>query len=774
MTYQGKTYITFLVAALMIVTLTACNDSADDFLVLKNSTEIRWTAYGIPHIRANNYIDLGEGLGYVMAKDRACNILEGVITSASQRARVFGAGSEDANINSDFAHLHLNTYSRATESFDSLPQRIQDMMEGYAKGFNFGLSKHDIKSQGCEHFSKPITPIDVYALNISISYWGFIGDFINKIGTADGVVTTTEAATRRNSSTQTRKSLGSNGWALGRDMAERGKSLLLSNTHLPHTLQFQWYEAHLTIPSELNVYGGFLPGFVTPVIGFNERFAWTHTWSDAIAGSFYVLTIPSEDEAVLSYEYEGQLRSLQRSNYQIQVKQADGSLASLSRTLFKSHYGPIVEFRDNKTAIAAKDAPSIAANIAEYWFSLAQAESVEQAVSLNEKGFRTGSQNILMVDDDGHTFYADMSTVPQFSDEAWSSIYTDPARFNDDAFGFVLDGSDDIFEWASMIPFEGTPKRYSTSYVQNANDSAWLANLDEPIESYSLQYGEVGHEQSARTRHSLALLETLKAKRNGVNLDDLASAMNDYSLFLANDVKENLVRRCRAYPSVNLLNNAIDISQACDVLDNWDGKASIDSKGTHIFREYAMNALVGRLRFGCDGNCWKVPFDPSDPVTTPSGLPEVTDSQTDLHLLALAQAVMAIESANLELEATLGSIQTLSKGRESIPIAGGYGNITGSFSTVSGSGPSEFSFTGLSPRGYEVKGGDGFILLLEFTEIGVRAKSRMLYSQSNATSSEHFFDQAKLVNDSEFKTVLFTESEIKSNDKVQLEVIKIP
>ncbi len=762
-----------LLFTLTTLMLSGCSESnADKPIPIKQgTTNIQWTSYGIPHISAKNYTDLGEGLGYVMAQNRLCNILEGIVTAKGTRAKYFGAGIEDSNINSDFAYLHLRTYERAQDDFSSLPSSVQDMMMGYAKGFNHWLKNNNDDNQGCSSLKQNITHFDMYALNLSIDYWGFIGDYISQIGSAS--MENFEEISAESFSTKLKNKMkGSNGWAIGKSLSSSGKGMLLSNTHLNHSGRFQWYEAHLTIPDELNVYGGFLPGFITPALGFNDSFAWTHTWSASLPGTFYYLVRPDESD-LSQYIYDGQTRHLESFEYSIEVKQSDDSSINLSRVLFNSHYGPVVGLDELARVVVARDAPSIDSNIAEYWMKLAKSKDVEEAVSLNESGFRTGSQNIIMADDKGRAFYGDMSAVPAISTSAWQEIYTNPERYQSDVFDIILDGSNPIFDWQELVVFDNIPKRYSDEYVQNANESAWLANISQPIIDFSVLYGEIDYQQSPRTRLSLKMLESLKAAAKKVTMADLELAMGDKSLFLAELTKNDLVQRCTEIPQLSVDGQTVDLTQACDVLRNWNMKAELNSVGAIIFREYAMNLQVLNSTFGCEQTCWQTPFDPLTPIATPTGLPQILDPNTDRHLISLATAVESLEQAGIDLNAELGAIQKLVKGDKSIPIAGGYGDVTGSFSTVSVEANSVYSFSGLNEDGYSIDSGDGFVFLSEFNDKGIKAKSILLYSQANAPDSPHYFDQAALVEQAKYKDVRFTPREINEDPNLTLEVLSI-
>jgi acyl-homoserine-lactone acylase len=59
--------------------------------------EIRTTAYGVPHIVADDYGSVGFGMGWAHARDHLCTLADQIVKVRSERARYFGRGEQDAN-----------------------------------------------------------------------------------------------------------------------------------------------------------------------------------------------------------------------------------------------------------------------------------------------------------------------------------------------------------------------------------------------------------------------------------------------------------------------------------------------------------------------------------------------------------------------------------------------------------------------------------------------------------------------------------------------------
>ena len=76
-------------------------DVADNVanLDLQDTVQIRWTDYGIPHVRANSWEGLGYGFAHAFATNTICVLAREFITVRGEQAKYFGATEE--NINQD-------------------------------------------------------------------------------------------------------------------------------------------------------------------------------------------------------------------------------------------------------------------------------------------------------------------------------------------------------------------------------------------------------------------------------------------------------------------------------------------------------------------------------------------------------------------------------------------------------------------------------------------------------------------------------------------------
>ncbi|MDH3707735.1 MAG: penicillin acylase family protein, partial [Acidimicrobiia bacterium] len=257
------------------------------------------TEHNVPHISAADMGSLGFGYGYAFAEDHACTLADIVLTGRSERARFFG---ED-ELPSDVVYGALGTYERASADFDAYDDDIKDTIRGYAAGYNAYLDETGADNvPGWCAGEEWVRPIDEY--DLAAYYRVVIGrasieptiDFIYSAeppGSADGGDPTT--TTSLDDLVPETTTAGSNAWGIGPDRTADGTTMLVGNPHFPWQGALRFYEVHLTVPGELDVYGASLLGTPAVLIGFTEGVAWSHTVSAGSRFTAYTLDLVEGD-----------------------------------------------------------------------------------------------------------------------------------------------------------------------------------------------------------------------------------------------------------------------------------------------------------------------------------------------------------------------------------------------------------------------------------------------------------------------------------------------
>jgi acyl-homoserine-lactone acylase len=817
---------------------------------------IKRTTQLVPHIEADSIADLAFGQGWVSAEDHACTLADQVVKVRSERARYHGTGEDDANLNSDLAYLAMGLYERARTAFDEQPADVQDLFTGFAEGYNLYLETTKPRNLDgwCagEPWVKKVSAVDVYAYGKSVMILAGGGQLLDFIATAtppgapaDQLTTLEDEATEPSTSDETEgdsnedsttttsngdsdatttdpdsttttseesalsafdaTETGSNGWAIGGDRAAAGHGMLVANPHFPWEGELRFWESHLIIPDELNVYGAQLLGLPGIGIGFNANVGWTHTVSAGDRLTPYTLDLVPGDP--ISYLYDGEPVQMEAKERKVRVLQDDGTMAELRRTLYTSQYGPIINFpgvgwSDTQT-LTYRDANIDNDVFAEQYLAMANAESLDALIESQKDLTGIPFFNTIAVGADGDAWYADTAATPNLSQEALDayaeSLTSDPLVAAAAEQGFpLLDGSNSLFEWVEedgarspgLVPFDGMPQLTRRDYVFNANDSYWLANDEELIEGdFTPFMGDANTARSTRTRQNAVVLSDTAAdgpagEDGKFDLDELKEAILANQGFTADSLLADVLARCDGVDAVDLpaLTAAdgtvslpaatIDPTAACDVLDNWDGLYNLDSVGAHIWRE--LMSQYPAEAFEDAGELWAEPFDAADPVGTPSGLAPPPDGGDPL-MVNLARAVQTIEAAGWPLDAPLGEIQYADRAGERVPIHGGtfFDGITNIVAHSSFSTSTEPATDRATPAtensqlttdGYLVNTGTSFLMALEYTEKGPKAGIFLTYGETGDPERNAFVTATQRFSDKAWRSALFSPKAVEKAD----------
>lgn len=140
---------------------------------------------------------------------------------------------------------------------------------------------------------------------------------------------------------------GSNSWAVGPGRSESGHAILAGDPHLGLSLPSIWYEAHLVVPGELDVYGVTLAGVPAVVIGFNRDVAWTFTNTGADVMDLYLERV-DDDASPRRYFLDGQWQPLEARVERFLGP--DGRLLAVD-TVRSTHRGPLLDFGDGPASL---------------------------------------------------------------------------------------------------------------------------------------------------------------------------------------------------------------------------------------------------------------------------------------------------------------------------------------------------------------------------------------------------------------------------------------
>ena len=749
---------------------------------------IRRTSYGVAHIDARDIGSLGFGDGYAQAEDHLCSIADQVVRVRGERSKYFGAGRANEHLASDVTAKALDLTGAGAREIERQSKEIRDWLNGWVAGYNRYLAvtgTHKVPGwcRGAD-WVFPITLSDLAGYQRLLALVS--AQYAQVIATAAPPSGDKPAQTGSLAPVPEIETGASNGWALGRDKTESGRGMLVANPHYPWVGSNRFWEKHLTIPGYIDVYGVSLIGMPGVAIGFNKDLGWTHTVSAGKRVVFYSLDLVPGKPTV--YRYGAGERAMTAKKVSVAVKQSGGSQKMVEREVWFSHHGPIVNMPgigwSAQRAIAILDANQNSEGRLGQHTAMGRARNLREFQDAHAKYQGTMWVNTIAATKEGTAFYVDMSATPKLSAEALAEW---EKRRESDALtrrmyqqgNVLLDGSDPRFEPQNdpaarapgTVPYKDVPKLERTDYVFNANDSFWIANSHAKIEGpYSPLHGEQRTPRSLRTRNNdLTLRGAAK-----FSLDKMADAILGNRSLAGELIRDELVGRCRKEPSVIIDGQPVELKPACDALAAWDLRNDLESRGAVLFKEF-----MGRYEpqdLARKGRLWAVDFDPADPTGTPNTL-----APGPLALDNLARAMLLIQSRGLAPDVKLGDVQYADKAGRRIPIHGGDGAYDGLMNMQRNSRntttlepmdnpPQVKGSRFLTEKGYPVVHGSSFLMALEYTDQGPRAKAFLTYGQSGDPASPHFTDQTELFSKKQWRPILFREADIKADVKREYRV----
>jgi acyl-homoserine-lactone acylase len=524
--------------------------------------------------------------------------------------------------------------------------------------------------------------------------------------------------------------------------------MLLGNPHFPWVGSERFFQSQITIPGKMNASGASLLGVPIILIGHNRNLAWSHTVSTAFRFvPFRETLVPGNPRA---YYVDGEPRQMDATTVTVQVREPDGSLRPVTRTLYRTIHGPVVNSLQGQplfpwtedTAYTMHDANATNFRFLNHFFNASRAQSVDGMLRVLRKTQGVPWVNTIAADTQGKALYADISVVPNVPDEKVTECNTPGiGELAHASLGLpVLDGSRSECDLrpgpgsagTDNMPPSRMPFMVRTDYAMNANDSYWLSNTRQPLEGFDRIIGTERTARSLRTRLGLIMIDRRLAGTDGREGRRFTLRQLKHTIYgnreLSGELwRGELVDYCRANPTMNGNSGPVDVSEACEVLARWDLRVNADSRGALLWRRF-----VNRL--GTGPGTFDVPFDPDDPVNTPRGL---NTDNPDVEW-ALATAVSDLEGAGIPLDAPLGETQYVTRNGERIPIHGGPGAL-GTFNVIS---TSWRSGEGLS----EPTHGSSFIIAASMNgKKCPKVKTILTYSQA-ATNPEspHYADQTRV------------------------------
>ena len=785
-----------LSALTLALVLVGCS-SDDDDPVPEFAATIRTTAYGVPHVLANDFKGAGYGYGYAFAQQNVCLYAEELVTLRGERAQYFGAaggylgqlGTISGNVDSDFFYKLLLTKAQADRVRANSSQAAQDIVVGFAAGYNRYLADTGVANLPAEcknaEWVKPMSEDEAFLRLTQAAMAGSSMAFINSIGNAGppgpvavGAVKPAKrtklpsaaelAASPTVAAMQNLRdhTIGSNGFGLGRDVTQSGKGIVMGNPHFPWWGALRLHQVHITVPNEkYDVMGATLLGVPLPLIGFNGSLGWTHTFSTD--NRFTLRYLALDPASPTRYMKDGVSKPMTAVPLSISAKGADGKLTTLSRTLYTTEFGPMIKDSifawSAGSAFAIQDANYSNYKLIDQVILNGKATSVDGL--LQAAGTHTAMPwvNTMAADKNGDALYFNFSVAAKVANAQLDACVPGAesgAPFKDlmASTGLVvMTGTTAACDWSGSIGASDRPYIKRSDYIVNANDSHWWSTARAFLSGYpriiATGPDAEGSPQGERTRTGHAIVRDRLASADGLtgNRFTVANLQQIYQksrFFKAEKWLPGFVDACLSSASASAA-----AKDACTVLKAWDKAHAPLSSGAPLF--YELYAALGELK---GPSWWSVPFQPGDPLETPRGHAGTAEALAKLETLV---ATTQFDSP-AKRRARPADVQVLSRPEGALSIPGGrytFNNWRGQKTQVA---PGSFIYTG-DPKTNAGAYGNSYMQFVTWDDAGPVAEGILTYSQSSNPAHTNFSDQTRKYAAGEWVKLPYTEAQIKAD-----------
>lgn len=779
--------------------------------------EIRRTTMGVPHIKADDWGGLGYGYGYAQAQDNLCTLADAFLTYRGERSQYFGADTPLAypstlgsrvmpkNIESDFFHRHVLSADALKKMINAQPDEVKKLVEGFAAGYNRYL--RGLKADGSAHAAcrdtwvQPITADDIYRRMYQINFAGGYIPFLNQIAAATAPVVSAKVSARagkQQSALQIaalnipsfdmqvggKGGVGSNMIGFGTSGTGDSSPLLFGNPHWYMRGPDRWYQAQLTIPGKLDVSGASFLGVPVIQIGFNDKIAWSHTVSTARRFGLYELKLASGDPT--TYLRDGKAVKMQAHAITVNVKQGDGTMGTVTRTLYMSEYGPLINQWDQSAAFTIRDINADNFRLYRNWLRWGQAKTLDEFTAIQREESAIPWVNTVAVGrGSAKAWYADIGAVPnvsaqQIADCSSASPVGAVLRAAL-APAPVFDGSRSTCDWQTdadsvqqgAIGPSRMPSLMREDYVANMNNSYWLANPQEPLTGFAPIFGtnETGFTTRARLGFLMAQARidgTDGYAGKGATAATVKQMVLNSRSYTAERFKARALELVCAAPKIDVAAyhdlymgdtpaGTVETGPACAALRAWDNTGNAEARGAHIWDEFwsRIEFLPNKDSF------FAVPFDAADPLNTPRDL---KSSAADTLRQMFGAALMRVKASPYPVDAPRGDYLFATRNGEKIPLFGGCSDFVGYFTTIC-------SFNRLDQGGYTMDGdgviANSYMQIVRFPSGGVEAHTFLTPSLSDDPASAHNADYTRAYSAKQWLRLPFTEAEITADPAYQ-------
>lgn len=660
--------------------------------------EILWDSFGVPHIYARTEEGGFYGFGYAQAQSHGNLLLRMYGESRAQAAEYWGAKYESQ----DKWLIANDVPERSKSWFRQQTPQMRKNLDAFAAGVNAYAAAHPDRIAPEVKVVLPLTGVDIIGHAQRLMNFGYIA--------SDRKVLSDPSINEAG---------GSNAWAVAPSRSASGKAMLLANPHLPWApSQLTYYEAQINAPG-LAIYGATQVGLPVLRFGFNNDLGFTNTVNTMQGFTSYRLTLEGS-----GYRFDGRVLPFRSVTKSYKVKQADGSLKTVSFEQKSAVQGPVFTLPDGKTTIALKVAGLDRPGVLQQYLEMGKARNwagFEKAL----RKMQVVMFNIIYADRAGHILYLDNGLLPRHANgdlSYWSA---------------PVPGDTSATLWKDVHSYDDMPKVLdpASGFVQNANDPPWLATWPRALDprDFPAYVAPVGP-MSQRAQMSVKLM----SGTDKIGFEDFVARKVTTTSLMAERLLPDLLAAASASADP-------DVQTAVTLLKGWDRRFEPDSRAALLFETWA--AIFAPKNFTDQSN-YAVKWTLDDPLETPRGLKAPAAA-----VAMLKQAVAKTREVYGAVDRPYGEVSRFHIGDVNLPANGGFGN-TGVFRTITWGPMKNGERTPVH--------GETWVSMVEFGT-PMKAVGLMSYGNSSQPGSKHNSDQLRLLADKKFRTLWIDRADVEQH-----------
>lgn len=569
---------------------------------IKDSTQVIYDDYGVPHIYATNSKDAYFVLGFTHAQERLFQME--IIRRLSQGKLAEILGPSLIGTDKKMRTLGFGKMAKENaEEFLSQNGEMQQQAQAYLAGINAFIEQDRLPIEFKMLGFKPQKFIteDIYstigymALSFSIAMTvepvmqaisEQLGDDYLKVFESDsisGKPAYRPYAIKEIIAKNIIKDVesfpydlpipyweGSNSWLLSKNKTKSGKAIFANDTHIGYSQPAVWFEAYLEYPGS-SIYGYYLAGVPFAIMGHNENLAWGLTIFPLDNMDLYYETVNSDNTKYLQGDKWENFHIFPQT---IKVKDSSDVNYDIRWTkrgpIVSDDFDQVIQVDNNKLVSLYWTPNHVKSQVIKATYLMAKANNIsefEEAMPFID----ILGLNVMYADRQDNIAWWATGLIPKISAERNSKLYQD--------------GATDTLEH-EYYSFEHKPRLLnpSTGFIVTANNSPGL------YDSLSISgYYAPGYRAARITE--------LLSENNKWDIQNLKAVQLDVfshrDLHIRDIILDEISPELKSNP---------EYKNAIESLQNWDGNYDVKSVGATIINRLIFESMKNSIGAILDKN----------------------------------------------------------------------------------------------------------------------------------------------------------------------------